>query len=32
MAEKGIRSEMCHAIFQYVKANSKYIKDYNKNK
>ena len=32
MAEKGIRSEICHAIFQYVKANSKYIKDYNKNK
>lgn len=32
MAEKGIRGEIYHAIFQYVKANSKYIKGYHTNK
>ena len=28
MVEKGI----CHSIFSYAKANSKYMKDYDKNK
>ena len=32
MAEKGIRSEVCHAIHRYAKANKKYMKDYDKNK
>ena len=32
MVEKGIRSVICHAIHQYAKANSKYMKDYDKNK
>ena len=32
MAEKGIRGGICHAIYQYVKANNKYIKNYDKNK
>ena len=31
MVEKGIRGGMCHAINRYVKANIKYMKDYNKN-
>ena len=31
MAEKGIRSRICHAIHRYAKANKKYIKDYDKN-
>ena len=30
MVEKGIRGGICHAIHRYVKANSKYIKIYNK--
>ena len=32
MVEKGIRGRICHAIYQYVKANNKYMKDYDKNK
>ena len=32
MVEKGIRGGICHAIHQYVKANNKYMKDYDKNK
>ena len=32
MLEKGIRGRICHTIYQYVKANNKYIKDYDKNK
>ena len=28
MAENGIRDETCHAINRYVKANEKYMKDY----
>ena len=32
MVEKGIIGRNCHAIYQYVKANNKYIKDYYKNK
>ena len=31
-AEKGIRGGICHAIFRYVEANDKYMKNYNKNK
>ena len=29
MVEKGIRGGICHAIHRYVKANNKYMKDYN---
>ena len=29
---EGIRGGICHSIYRYVKANSKYLKDYNKNK
>ena len=32
MVEKGIRREICHSIYQYGKANSKYMKDCDKNK
>ena len=32
MVEKGMRRVICHAIFQYAKANIKYMKDYDKNK
>ena len=32
MVEKGIRGELCDAIHRYVKANDKYMKDYDKNK
>ena len=32
MVEKGIRGGICHAIYRYVKANNKYIKNYNKDK
>ena len=31
MVEQGIRGRMCHPIHQYMKANNKYIKDYDKN-
>ena len=30
MVEKGIGGGICHAILRYAKANSKYMKDYNK--
>ena len=30
IVEKGIRGRICHAIFMYVKANNKHMKDYNK--
>ena len=32
LLEKGIRERICHAIDRYVKANNKYMKDYNNNK
>ena len=32
MVEKGIRQGICHSIQRYVKADNKYMKDYNKNK
>ena len=32
MIEKEIRGRICHAITQYAKANSKYMKEYYKNK
>ena len=32
IVEKGIRGGICHAVYWYVKANSKYMKDYDKNK
>ena len=32
MVEKGIRGGICHSIYQYAKANNKYMKDYGKNK
>ena len=28
MAEKGIRGEICHLIYQYTKANDKRMKNY----
>ena len=31
MVEKGIRGEICNTINRYVKANNKYMKDYDKN-
>ena len=30
--EKGIREGICHSIYQYAKADNKYMKDYDKNK
>ena len=32
MVEKGIRGGLCYTIYRYVKANNKYMKDYDKNK
>ena len=32
MVEKGIRGGICHSIYQYTKANNKYMKYYDKNK
>ena len=32
MVEKGIRGGICHSIYQYAKANKKYIKNYDENK
>ena len=31
MIVKGIRCGICHATHQYVKANNKYMKGYDKN-
>ena len=30
VVEKGIKGGMCHAIYRYVKANDKYIKNHDK--
>ena len=32
MVENGVKGRNCHAIYRYVKANKKYMKDYDKNK
>ena len=32
MVEKGIRGGTCHSIYQYAKADNKYMKDYDENK
>ena len=32
MVEKGIRGGMCHAIYRCVKANDRFMKDYDKTK
>ena len=32
MVEKCIRGGICHSIYQYAKADNKYMKDYDKNK
>ena len=32
MIEKSISGGICHTIFQYIKTNNKYVKDYDKNK
>ena len=32
MVEKGLRGGIYHAVHQYVTANNKYMKDYDKNK
>ena len=32
MVEKGTRGGICHAIHWYLKANNKYMKNYNKGK
>ena len=32
LVEKGVRGAICHSIYQYAKANNKYMKDYDKNK
>ena len=32
MIKKGIKCGICHSIKRYAKANTKYVKDYDKNK
>ena len=32
MVEKGIRGRICHSIYQYSKANSNYLKNYDGDK
>ena len=32
MIKRGIRGGICHSVYQYAKANNKYMKDYDKNK
>ena len=31
MVERCIRVAICHSVYQYAKANNKYMKDYHKN-
>ena len=31
IVEKGIRDRICHTTYRYVKANNKYMKNYDKN-
>ena len=30
MVEKGIKGGICHSIYRYMKANNKYMNDYEK--
>ena len=32
MTEEAVRGKTCHSIYRYVKANNKYMKDYDKKK
>ena len=32
IVEKGIRGVICHSVYRYAKANTKYMKNYEKNK
>ena len=32
IVEEGTRGRMCHPIYQYAKANKKYMKEFNKTK
>ena len=32
MVQKGIRARICHEIHRYVRADKKYIENYDKNK
>ena len=32
MVEKGILGGICHSIYRYAKANTKYMEDYDKKK
>ena len=32
MVKIGIRGGLCHSIYQYAKANNKFMEDYDKNK
>ena len=32
MLEKGIRGGICHSIYECVKCNNKYMKEYGENK
>ena len=32
MVEKGIRGGICNVVYRYAKGNTKYMKDYDKNK
>ena len=32
IVEKGVGEEICHAIYQYAKANDKYMKNFDKYK
>ena len=32
IVEKGIRGGICHAVYRYEEASSRYLKDYEKSK